>query len=110
MKRWPFIVIMVLFITNLSYAGDIPYKRLKLKDYSYKGCTRIQEDILVSADYRTKIPALKSLVTDILNKKKHYCGYTIFIYLEGKNDLPLIGGTYKEEHNSISYINNETMF
>ncbi|OGC00107.1 hypothetical protein A2V82_16335 [candidate division KSB1 bacterium RBG_16_48_16] len=109
MKRWPFII-MVLFIASLSYAGDIPYERIKLKDSSYKGCTHIQEDILVSADYKAKIPALKKLIVDILNQKKHYCGYSVYIYIPGKNDLPLIGGIYKKDDNSISYINNETMF
>lgn len=110
MKRWIFIVIMVLFIASLSYAGDVPYKRIKLKDYSYGGCTRIAEDILVSADYKTKIPLLKTLVTDILNKNKSYCGYAVYVYIIGRTDLPLVGGVYKQEDNSISYSNNESMF
>ena len=101
----------LMLISTSVYADKLlSYEILDTKDVSIAGCTRIAENILVPSGSENNIPAIKKLITKILNHKNHFCEYSVYALIKGKEYIPIIYGKYNKERDSITFHSNESTF
>ncbi|MCP4259081.1 MAG: hypothetical protein GY774_16470 [Planctomycetes bacterium] len=88
----------------------LSYEVLSNEDVSIAGCTRVIVRILVPSGAENNIHAIKKLITRILNDKGHFCEYSVYALIKGKEDVPIIYGKYEQEGDFIVFHSNESTF
>ena len=102
-----FFVVFFFFLIALSVSGETNKKMgsarvVKIDDISYLGCKRYTERVVYPFKFSTK--KIKSEIRTYLNRKKGFCGYTIFAYLKGMdtNSVAYVIGEFKRSTGKIN--------